>query len=404
MADFSTSPLAIDEYARFMVDAFDERQIIGVSTLFQAFFGRPENGSKTLFSPDSAVVDIDIVRGNERLAALIPRGINTRVLDNPNTTQTRFTTQSRVYPLIEEEGNIDSNQLLFRRPGESPFSGASKLDRMRSHAMDHHTEHVRRSVRLFEYLASQSVLTGKMPAIFGTSDANLLYDFLRPSSHIISVATAWDDTSPTILANIDAGCDLIRADGKANPDLIIIGGGAMDAFLADTTVATMADNRRFELIEVSTNNPVPPRLQRFVDAGAIPRGRLRTPKGYELWIFTSIDVYTASGGTATLYMPTDQALIAASTARCDRYFGPSESLPNIPARDQMYQQLFGFAPGLAPTPPNIKDVANAVSPAMFYCDAYYSENWKRVTCRTQSAPIYATTQTDAFVTLTDLLV
>ena len=38
-----------------------------------------------------------------------------------------------------------------------------------------------------------------------------------------------------------------------------------------------------------------------------------------------------------------------------------------------------------------------------YYDAYVSGDWKKVSIRSQSAPIFATTQTDAFVTITDLI-
>jgi Phage major capsid protein E len=402
MANFQTSPLLMDEYSRFMVDVFDERQLISVSTVFQSFFGRPENGSRTLFSPDAAAVDIDIIRGNERLAALIPRGVNARMLDKPDTTAQRFTNISRVYPLVEEEGNIDSNQLLFRRAGENPFDQNTRLTRMRGHALDIHQESIRRTVRLFEYLAAQSVLTGKMPAIMGTTDANKQYDFLRPGTHIITVATEWDKALSTPLADVDTACGLIRTDGHAMADMMILGSQAMDAFVNHATVKALADNLRFELIEVG-RNPVPPSFQRFVEAGAIPRGRLRTPRGYELWLFTYLDVYTDASGDPQPYMPVDEVLIASSTARCDRYFGPGESLPNVPARDALYQELFGFSPSVPQIPALIKNAGAIVSPLMFYCDAYVSENWKRVTCRTQSAPIFATTQTDAFVTLNGLI-
>lgn len=404
MANFGTSPLAIDAYARFFANAFDERQVIAVSTVAQAFFGRPENGSRTVFNPDSSVVDIDILRGNERLAALVPRGLNGRSLGTgqKDTTQEVYSNINRIYPLIEEEGNIDGNQLLFRRPGETPYSGQTRLDRMRGHAMDIHQEAIRRIVRLFEYLAYQSLLTGKMPAIFGTADANLLYDFLRNANHIAAAPTKWDNAASTPLVDIDAAAALIRANGKATMDVALIGTGAMNALINHADIIALADNRRFELIQVG-RNPVPANLQRFVDAGATPRGRLQTPAGNEIWLFTDLNVYTNAGGTATLYMPTDQALFAASAARCDRYFGPPEMLPNIPMKDQLYSQLFGFAPGLAPMPPNVKDVSRAVNPAMFYFDAYLPEGWKRVSIRTQSAPIYATTQTDAFMTLNTII-
>ncbi len=43
---------------------------------------------------------------------------------------------------------------------------------------------------------------------------------------------------------------------------------------------------------------------------------------------------------------------------------------------------------------------NQLMPVATYVDAYPSPGNKRVTVRTQSAPIFPTTQTDAFVTIT----
>jgi hypothetical protein len=237
-----------------------------------------------------------------------------------------------------------------------------------------------------------------MPAILGTTNTDLIYDFLRNAAHNFTPTLVWTNASSVPIADLEQAAGLIRANGHASADMVIMGADAMDAFVRHSTVQELADNRRFELIQVG-QNPVPPKFQRFVDAGAIPRGRLRTPKGYELWLFVYIDGYTDSGGTFTPYMPVDDVVVAASSARCDRYFGPPERLPDVPMRDQLYQQLFGFAPGMEPMPPNVKDVSRAISPAMFYFDAYTSENWKRVSVRTQSAPIFATTQTDAFATL-----
>jgi len=346
------------------------------------------------------VVDIDIIRGNERLATLIHRGANGRDIGTGqnNTIQTLFSNISRVYPLIEEEGDIDSNQLLGRRPGENPFSGATQFDRLRSMGMEIHQEHVRRIVRLFEYLASQSILLGTQPAIFGTSDADLTYDFQRTATHNFTPTLVWTNASSTPIADLEEAAALIRANGHAKADFVLMGSSAMDAFVDHADVQALADNRRFELIQVG-QNPVPPAHQRFVDAGAIPRGRLRTPHGYEMWLYTYIDVYTNAAGTATPYMPVDDVVVAASDARCDRYFGPPEKLPNTPQRNAMYQEYFGFAPGLEPMPPNVKAQSRIVNPAMFGFDAYQSENAKRLTIRTQSAPIFATTQTDGFATL-----
>jgi len=399
------TPLAVDQFSRFMVEMFDEKEIIGVSSVWQSFFGRPEHGSRSLYSPDAKVVEIDIMRGNERIAGLIQRGTNSRHIGDlqKNTDTQNFSSFSRVYPLGEEMGDITADQILSRVAGENPYANRSRLDRMRLLAREHHLEHIRRYVRLFEVLAGHSLLTGQMPAILGTANTDLIYNFRRSATHIITVANAWNGANADILGDVDEGCELIRQDGHVTPNVLFLGGEAMDAFIKDATVEALADNRRFELIEVSTNNPVPPALAPLVASGAIPRGRLRTPKGYELWLFTYIDVYTDNAGAAQKYMPEGAGFLAYYGARCDRYFGPPELLPVDSQKAAWYAEMFGFNMMATPMPPNVKNLGSVISPAMFYSDAYKSEDDKKITVRTQSAPIYATTMTDAFVTFAGLV-
>lgn len=397
-----STPVAQDLFSRFMAAAFDEKKIISVSTGFQAFFGRPENGAETIFSPDSNAVDIDIVRGNERIAALIPRGTVSRSLGSlqKNQRSEQLSSFTRKYPLSEEEGDISGDILNNRVSGENPYSRMSRIDRLRYHGLKIHMESIRRTVRTFEVLAAQSILTGKQDAIIGTANTDLQYDFLRDTTHTITVGTSWSGGSGTILADIDGACDKIRANGRTMPDMMVLGSTAMNSLVKDTTVAALADSRRFEFIQVGRNNPAPPKFQRFIDGGFIPQGSLRTPAGYELWLFTYLDIYNAPGtGTATKYIADDKVLIGSSTARCDRYFGPPENLPMVPMREALYRDYFGFDPMAAPMPMNMRANSNVIDPSMFYCDAYVSNDWKKITVRTQSAPIFATTMTDAFAVL-----
>ena len=240
------TPLATDQFSRFMAEMFDEKEVIGVPTVWQSFFGRPEHGSKTKFNPDSKVVEIDIMRGNERIAALIQRGTNSRHLGNlqENTTTQNYSTFSRVYPLGEEMGDITADQILERVAGENPYEGRSRIDRMRLLAREHHLEHIRRYVRLFEVLAGFSLFTGQMPAILGTANADLIYDFRRNATHIITVAAAWDAAGADIMGDIDAGCELIRQNGHEMANVLFLGGEAMDALIKDNTIQTLSDNRR----------------------------------------------------------------------------------------------------------------------------------------------------------------
>lgn len=394
------TPVPQDLFSRFMVGAFDEKKIIGISTGFQAFFGRPENGAETIYSPDSNAVDIDIIRGNERIAALIPRGAVSRTLGGAqkNLNAGQMSSFSRKYPLAEEEGDITGDVLLNRLPGEGAYQRLARIDRLRELGLKICHESCRRIMRMDEVLAAQSILAGKQDAIIGTTNTDLQYDFRRNSLHTVTTGNSWSGGNATILADVDAMCDKIRANGRTMPDMMVLGGTAMTSFVTNTSVATLADNRRWSFVAAGTDaRPMPPRFQRFVDGGFIYQGHLRTPSGYELYLFTYLDIYNEpSAGTATKYMPADKVLIASSTARCDRYFGPPENLPMVPARAALYQEYFGFDPSAMPMPPNVKAASGVIVPASFYFDAYVSPDWKKLTVRAQHAPIFATTQTDAF--------
>ena len=402
MANYQTTPLAQDNYSRLMAELFDDNLQQSNPTGFLSIFGRAETGAETLFSPDSNAVEIDIIRANgETIAPLVPRGTHARMLGNlqKNVNTEIATNVTRVYPYIKEELDINASQLSDRLPGESTYAQTTRQQRLQAIAGRKNRASLRRIIRTFEYLASQSVLTGKMPAIIGTSDPDLEYDFLRTASHQVTLITQWTNPAADILADIDAQWDKIREDAYVSADAMLLGSDAMNAVLADADVKEKADNRRFELIMVNQNMPVPPKFAHLINAGMTARGRLLTPGGHEIWMFTYEDVYTDLSGTTQKYMPAGKVVIFYSGARCDRYFGPPETLPMIPARAEFYRQMLGMDPDTMPTVPNIKNGAAAVSSGMFYFDAYATADWSTITARVQAAPIFATTQTDAFVVI-----
>jgi len=398
-----STPNATDQYTRFMVSLFDEREVQGIPKAFQSFFGKG-GADQTVFEEDAGTVEIDIVRANgEQLASLVNRGQSSDTISRQkNTTDEVFTNQVRKWPLIEEESNINSTQLLKRMAGENPFSGRPRMDRNRNLAMKLHFDQIRKTCRTMEFLAAQSILTGKMPALLGTTNDDLIYDFKRKTAHTVTVDNAWDSGSQTILKDIDSACELIEANAYMTPNFMAIGDDAMAALIDDSDVQTVADNRRFELIEVSSMNPVPSEYMRFVNAGWIPRGRLKTPGGRILWLFNNNQRYTNTSGVSTRYMPSDQAFILDINARFDKYFGPRDSFDLTPDEIAWMRNMFGFNLDAGMMPSNVAE-AGIVDPRSFYFDAYRPDGRKTVVMRSQSAPIFPTTQTDAIVVLKGLI-
>ena len=401
MTSYLDQPLAVDQYSRYFSNVFDESEYIWNPTGFLSIFGRPEaNGSETIYSPNALDVDIDIIRGNEKIAKLLPRGMVSRPLGSTqqNLNVEKFTAFSRTFPLSEEEGDINAHKLLSRDGGETPYEGRDKFTRLRNRASRINKESVRRTIRLWEFLASQSILEGQMPAILGTVDPDLIYDWNRNPAHISTLGTAWTNVASDPLADIDAAWRLGRTNGRCSMDYAIWGEDVINAFIQHADVVEKSDNRRFNMIYVDQEMEVPSQFKFLVDGGMTPRIKVFTPGGHKFLVFGYSDTKDDDTGTAVDLMPAGYALFGYSKARCDRYFGPAELLPNIPQKMDFYRQMFGFNPEAMPMPANVRNAGHVLNPAMFYFDAYASADWKKVTCRTQSAPIFPTTQTDCFVT------
>lgn len=402
----SYTPNPQDSFSRLMANKFDERQIQSVPTGFLAFFGVP-GVSQTLYGDDSEAVDIDIVRANGmKLAATVQRGMSSDPSDVHTITDQKFSAFSRKWPLIEVLNAINSNKLLQRIAGEPAVAGMSRIERNRDYAYNLRSDAIIRSIRTCNYLASKSILTGKQPAIIGTTNNALVYDYLRNSDLTISPDNAWNETGATPMADIDLACERVESLGNAIPNFFGIDAETWGTLIQDDGFMKLADNRRYELIEVSTNNPVPPEYARYVSAGWIPRGRLRTIGGRTLWVFNYNGMYTdPSTGLLTKYMPKGYAFITDINARRDRYFGPEDHLPVTGDVRAWYADMFGVNMDAPPVYNSVTDKLSEgiVTMDMFHFDAYRSPDNKTVYLRTQSAPIYATTQTDAICVLKDLL-
>ena len=404
MALSFNSPVAVDGYSRTWVELFDDRNVMAGSFAWQALFGRADVGGRTVFSPNAEVIDIDIIRGDERIAAYIHRGTNARSVNQITNTRTqKYTANSYRFPLAELEGTLGASQINKRVAGEEPYGNLTPQERLMRLGGETHYEHVRRMIRLFEVSAKQSILDGEQKGILGTTNSDLIYDWQRDNDNEITVSEAWDTASAEIMQDIDDACDKVRENGHVHPDMMVVGSDAMRAMLEDSDFKSLSDNRRIGMVAIDREaDAVPPRFQPMVDGGMIWRGILYTAQGYRLYVFTYPDVYEDENGTQQEYMEKDEAVILSSRARFDRYFGPPEMLPLTAQRRQFYVEMFGIDPGTTLMPPNFEG-ANVIDPRMFYFDAYPSDNQKNVTLRTQAAPLFSTTHTDAVVVLDGLI-
>ena len=395
-------------FTRTMANAFNENNIITEETAFQQFFGRPKASfSQTILSPDSLVVDIDIVRGNKKKAKFIKRGATSvgRSIDKQaNTKVEEFSSISRDFGLIQEIADVDSSQLLKRIPGENPYKPLTQQQRL-FHLMTETQapKNISRMVSTMEGSAAEAILTGVM-TVTGPNDQ---YDFYRNSANTIDkTGDEWDGGTPTVIADIGALAKIVHRNGKMKPDMCVMGEDAYSLYINDPDVIAKADNRSLasDFIQISMVNPVPEEYGPFVKAGFIARGQIKTDNGYKLWLFTYLAYSETDAGAEVEVMPTDTVLVCASKARADRYFGPNQQLPLTSKDRQWMIEMIGIDPmGQVPMHDGLILGANkAIVRDAFSFYAYQSEDGQRISLVSQIAPIFSPTQTDSFGTLTNV--
>ena len=399
-----------NQYTRFMSELFDENAKVKVPSAFLGgFFGKSETGAVTHFVTDASTIEIDQMRVNgRRLARLVNRGTHSKDISREETlVADKYTNIVRQFPLIEIPASIAANELLNRNPGETPFDLVTQQSRLLGKAARLHREAVTRHMRTWEFLAREAVLTGEHPMILGTANAELKYDFYRKSTHTFAAGAKWDVVGTDIIGEFDTAIDLIQQDSNNFGDYgALVGVSGMEGLRKNTQMKAEADIRRYEFVELG-ERPInlPSKFQIYIDHGFALAGKVRTYQNRTVYLFTYdltfTDDFTTPGvDTETKWMPADKCLIFSPDARCDKLFGPPNRIPHTAVERQWFAETFGFDMDAGPMPDNVMNPSTFDMRA-FYFDADSSRDAVRL--YTQSAPIFPTTETDAFVTITGLV-
>jgi hypothetical protein len=375
---------AVKNYTRVMAPVFTDLESIPVFTLFQTLF----TSGETIIEPDASVIDIDIQRGNKKLAAYIARGTDAINVAEKRSLLEKFTSDSKEYPLIEEITPITSVMIGKRMPGESVYNPLSKMQKQMALAMKAHREDMKRIIRKMEASAAESFRTGAQTVHGGNA-----YDFYRRATHNANAATVWSDSANAKpITDLDTAGQLIFRDGNRRPTDVIMSDQSWDEFLKTTQVKDLADSRRIIHFVADMNMDAPAGYDAWVNAGAIFQGQVKAGSWkYNLWTYPAI--YETDGGTQTQYLPDEEVLVMANGSRYDRYFGPNDRLEI--ANDTFFREMFGIG-DFEGTPPEVQN-AGIFSSNMFHMDAYGVDNNKAFNVRTQVAPIFPTTETDTIV-------
>lgn len=189
-------------------------------------------------------VDIDLVKGDRRMAAFVHPRVGGKVLKANG-----YQTESYKPPLINPYDVTTADQLMTRLPGEDLYSGMTPAQRAAQKLMEEYATLNDATTRREEWMAVQAIVTGTIPIV--GEGVNETIDFGLTNKKTLTGDNKWGGTKADILGNLGDWTDAVLHGGFANVDTIIMGKTAKAKFFADANVQKMLDNRRMNLGEIA---------------------------------------------------------------------------------------------------------------------------------------------------------
>jgi len=220
-----------DKTTKVMLTAYEQQAL---PTMFLAgMFQSPR-----INYHDTEVVEIDIVRGEEDISIAIT-DLSTGARLN---SEDLYTNKEFKPPIHKEAAAINAFNLIGRMPGDNPYQNKSYVAKAIEKGMRVAVKLQAKIMRAVEQQASQVLQTGTVTLIDENGTAIYTIDYKPKTTHFPTAAVAWNNASSTKLADIKSLANVVRTDGLANPDMLIMGESAYELFIQVTTFGRMQDS------------------------------------------------------------------------------------------------------------------------------------------------------------------
>lgn len=275
---------------------------------------------------NSEKVEIDIERSEEEVSIAVQ---NLRVGYREN--QEDLYTNKEFTPVVHREsGSLNAFDLLQRSAGNTAFDDPNFQAEatMRSFKLFRKMEaKIRRSIEL---QASQVLQTAQVDLKDGSGASIYSIDYKPKASHFPTAATSWA-TSTNKVSDVQVLADQIRTDGLRDPNILVFGDKAFAAWLADSQVQELLNNRRINVGEVRPESR---------GMGATYQGTIWIGNyNFEMWTYNG-RYKDPQSKNSTKFMDDGKVVVLSSDARLDATFGAvpriaspdSRALPYLPSR------------------------------------------------------------------------
>lgn len=351
-----------DNLTTRMLDLYEQKAAptMFLSSLFQT-------PPKNFYNSES--VEIDVKRFSESVSIVIQD-----LSDGGRYNASDLYTNKRFIPPIhKEKGPLNAFDLIKREAGNTPFDDINFQAVASDRALTLIAEMSNKIRRAIELQASQVLQTATLS--LKDENGNILYalDYKPKITHFPTAVVAWDQSSNTIMADIEALATVLRTDGQQTPDQLIMGSAAWEAFISDDAVQQRYDIRRYDL---GTIAPVPMNSDAGTYMGTVRAGNYM----FDVWTYNGFyeDPETL---VVTPFLDPAKVIMRASVGRLDATYG------NIPT--------FGNpAAGILPyMPPRL---SSASLGSDIFTNAYLTETREQIIVSASSRPLLIPTAIDTF--------
>lgn len=248
-------------------------------------------------------VDIDIVKGNRKMAAFIHPMVGGEIVQAEG-----YETKSYAPPLINPATISTADQLLERLPGEDMYSGKTPADRAAEKLIEEYNQLNDMTTRREEWMAAQVLTTGQLKVKGKGVDE--VIDFGLTNKITLTNTKKWGGSAADIWGNLKDWKQQVSRNGFANANMVIMGKAAADAFLADATIKNLLDNRRIEIGAIKPEE---------MEGGITYYGHLNLP-GVDIYGYDEVYLDDETGETKPL-IPDNVVLMIPSAASFMRAYG-----------------------------------------------------------------------------------
>ena len=277
---------------------------------FTGFFQTPQ-----INFYNSETVEIDIVRSDEDISIAV-QDLSAGYRDN---SVDLFTNKEFKAPIHKEKIPLNSSDLLKRVPGRNPFEDVGYRANVIQHLFMGMQKIQRKIQRAIEFQASQVLQTGTVTLNDASGNAIYSIDYKPKAAHFPTAGVSWATaTGAQKLDDIDSLASLIRSNGLANADQLIMGVDAFNSLIRDDEVKALYDNRRYDL---GTIAPLDVRGNGGIYRGTIEIGNYR----YDIWTYNN-EYKDPQTSNKVQFLDKGKVIVRASSGRLDGTFG---NIPNI---------------------------------------------------------------------------